>query len=386
MTQQELKHLLIRYSKGECTIEEKERLEEMILQNPIYGDWEWNSEEERILMGISIKQSIDNKRFAKKRSQGARIWYAGVAASVILLLSSGMLLFLQNPGNVVDKEEDKPLTIVETVLPADGITLTLDDGSVIRLDEQANGIISQGTGVAIKKTSDAQLVYEGTRSSKNLSGQTEKEILNTIRIPNGKQFRLTLPDGTRVWLNTASTFTYPVVFGAKERKVTLEGEAYFEVAEDKERPFFVSAHDTKIAVTGTHFNVSAYSTDRSVITTLLEGGVNIMKNASVAKITPGYQGITREGNDEITQYKANIENTMAWYNGYFVFDGKDIVSIMRNVARWYDIEVTIEGNVPSKKFGGTFPVTAELDELLADLGTLTHIRFEKNGKEVRVMQ
>ncbi|MBL7736384.1 MAG: FecR family protein [Chitinophagaceae bacterium] len=386
MNQQELKHLLIRYSKGECSIAEKEMLEDMIQQNPMYAGWEWNSEEEKILMGISIKQAIDSNRLVRKRIPAARIWYAGIAASVILLLGVGVFLFFQKPDGPVDKEDSKPFTIVETVQPSDGITLTLADGSVIRLDEQANGIISEGTGVAIKKTSEAQLVYEGAAPAKHAGNQEGKETLNTIRIPNGKQFRLTLPDGTRVWLNTATTFTYPVVFNAKERRVTLEGEAYFEVAKDKDRPFFVSAHDTKIAVTGTHFNVSAYSTDRSVTTTLLEGGVNIMKNASLSKIEPGYQGITREGNDEITQHKANIENTMAWYNGYFVFDGKDIVSIMRNVARWYDIEVIIDGNVPSKKFGGTFPITAELDELLADLGTLTNIRFEKNGKEVRVMQ
>jgi len=380
MEKDKLRELLLRYAKGDCTKAERKVLEDMILRRPLASDWEWGNKEEKVLMGEVIKQRVDKARFSKKWLPSNKHWQIGIAASLLLLV--GVALFFQQESGI--KSTNK-LIINETVQSAEGITLTLADGTVVELDGHAQGFISNGKGVAIKKVGENQVVYESPSSSAMGNDETKTVAMNTIRIPNGKQFQLTLPDGTEVWLNTASTLTYPVVFGKNEREVILEGEAYFEVAKDKSRPFSVWAHDTRIAVTGTHFNVSAYSTDKSVMTTLLEGGVNIMKNNSSYKLNPGYQAITYYEHDEITHHRANVDNVLAWRNGYFVFDGQDIVSIMRSVARWYDIQVVFDEDIPHTKFGGTFPISAELDELLADLGTLGNIHFVRKGKEVKIM-
>src|SRR5690606_39008643 len=238
--------------------------------------------------------------------------------------------------------------------------------------------------VRIRKLASGELVYDMVDVVSRATGQKTLPQ-NTLHVPNGKQLQLTLPDGTRVWMNTASSLTYPVVFAGEERKVKLSGEAYFEVATDLAKPFKVIANDTEITVTGTHFSVSAYASDQSVKATLMEGGIDIDYGGEKMSLTPGYQAITRDGGN-IEKRKGNLEQALAWKNGYFVFDDMDIVSVMRCVARWYDIRVEVADPIPSKRFGGTFPVAAELDELLTDLEMIGDIEFERKGKEVRIMR
>src|SRR5690606_38132370 len=208
--------------------------------------------------------------------------------------------------------------------------------------------------------------------------------LNTIHVPNGQQFQLTLPDGSIIWVNTASKLTYPVDFIGDERMVTLEGEAYFEIAKDKKKPFKVLANGTEILVTGTHFNVSAYPSDARVTTTLVEGGVTVRKNKDQVVLKPGYEALVPDSGSMIER-KGNLEQVLAWKNGYFIFDNMDILSVMRSVARWYNVEIEVSSIHTNKRFGGSFPITASIDELLKDLETVGKIRFERKGSEVNVM-
>lgn len=373
--------LLRKYSNGTATPKERKQLENTILRNPIMGDWGWKSEEEKVLTGLRIKQGIDGLRSIGKKKVIRKYWSIGIAASIILMLS--VICFW--PSRYENEIKKERLVINESRADnTEDITLTLSDGSLLNLEELKSGIIRETDGLSVIKKGDGQMVYETLQKEKH---QADKEIkYNVIHVPNGKQFQIKLSDGTRIWLNTASTLTYPVNFGTHERRISLEGEAYFEVAHDRSRPFRITAHHTEISVTGTHFNVSAYASDKAVTTTLLEGGVDINKDGKRLSLGPGYKAITHADQKVITKQKANIEQALAWKNGYFVFDGMDIVAVMRSVARWYDIQVVVEGSMSTKQFGGTFPLNATLDELLADLGMLGNLTFERKGKEVVIMR
>lgn len=377
MQPEKLRELLRKYAAGQCTVQEQKWLEDKMLRKPITGAWDWSSEDEKIQTGIRIKKNIDRQRLAKRDKINWSLWIKGLAASFLLLVG---YLWIEQYHQKKEEKVDR-LVINESVSHAvDGIVLTLADGTKINLDQQEGARIEQ-QGVSIRKAGDGLLVYEpeGDASAAATIAQ------NTISTPNGKQFQLSLPDGTQVWLNTASKLSYPLVFTGGERRVSLEGEAYFEVAPNPAKPFKITALETEIEVTGTHFNVSAYSSDRKVVTTLLEGGVQVHKDKKKLALSPGYQAATYQGKQGIEKRVGNMEQTMAWKNGYFIFDNMDIVSIMKNVARWYDIQIVVEGKTPFKQFGGTFPMTGSLDELLNDLSTIGQVQFEKNGKEVRII-
>lgn len=377
MKQEVFRELLRRYAVGDCTEKERKFLEDLVLRNPIVGNWEWNSEEEKVLMGIRIKRAIDERRFASGAKPARRLsWYWPVAAS--LLIAVGSWWFFR-AASVSPAE--KPLRITETsAFSSGGVRLTLADGTVVSLDSLEKGVVDVANGLEIVKLDAGKLVYEDPESGEIERGNGMPPT-NTIHIPNGKQFQLTLPDGTDVWINTATTLTYPVAFIGSRREVELDGEAYFEVAKDEARPFEVVANGTSIMVTGTRFNVSAYASDKKVTTTLVEGGVTVRAAGKRAELSPGDQVIVGRGGD-IEKRREGVEQALAWKNGYFVFDDMDIESVMRSVARWYDIRVTIEANVSAKRFGGSFPITAGIDELLADLATVGNIKFERQGKEV----
>jgi len=379
MEQEEFRKLLRRYTEGNCRPEEVRLLEDMILRNPVAGTWDWDSEEEKVLMGIRIKRAIDDRRFKKERGQRQRWWIGGVAASLLIALSTWLLL-----QRATEETHDSIRISESSPFPEEGVRLALGDGHVIRLDSVENGFVQREGGVAIRKSDDGKLVYACNDRKKRNSSNT-RIPLNTIHVPNGQQFQLTLPDGSIIWVNTASKLTYPVDFIGDERMVTLEGEAYFEIAKDKKKPFKVLANGTEILVTGTHFNVSAYPSDARVTTTLVEGGVTVRKNKDQVVLKPGYEALVPDSGSMIER-KGNLEQVLAWKNGYFIFDNMDILSVMRSVARWYNVRIEIKGDYSKKRFGGSFPITATLDELLKDLETVGKIKFEKNGKEVRVMQ
>ena len=378
MQREEFRKLLRRYADGTCTKAEKRFLEDMVLRDPVVDNWSWNTDEEKVLMGIRIRQAIDKRRFAGRRSRSNRLWYGGIAAS--LLAAFGLTWFFSTKNNDIGE----PLVITETAsYPSDGIRLTLADGSVVGLDSLQHGLVSHTGHVDIRKLDGGELVYEKSSDSRS-DAAPELPAQNTLHVPNGKQFKLVLPDGTTVWMNTATTLTYPVAFTGSERKVILNGQAYFEVMPDRSKPFKVMTDSQEITVTGTHFAVSAYASDEQVRTTLLEGSVDVRHQGKTLSLTPGFEAISSADGNLVKQ-KSNLEQAMAWKNGYFLFDDMDVVSVMRSVARWYDVRVVIEANPPKKRFGGSFPITAGIDELLADLELVSKIKFERNGKEVRMI-
>lgn len=378
MQREEFRKLLHRYADGTCSKAEKRFLEEMVLRDPVIDNWSWENEEERVLMGIRIRQAIDKRRHVGKPSRYKRLWYGGVAASLLAVF--GVMWSL---GGKKDAQE-KLFVISETAsYPSDGIRLTLADGSVVGVDSLERGLVRHTGHVDIRKLDGGELVYK--KSSNAASGSTsETPAQNTLHVPNGKQFKVVLPDGTKVWMNTATTLTYPVAFTGRERKVVLNGEAYFEVMTDRSRPFKVMTQGREITVTGTHFTVSAYASDNEVRTALLEGGVDVYHLGKTLSLTPGFEAISST-DGKLVKKQSNLEQAMAWKNGYFLFDDMDVISVMRSVARWYDVRIVIDANLPKKRFGGSFPITAGIDELLADLELVGKVKFERNGKEVRMI-
>ncbi len=380
MEQEAFRRLLSRYIDNDCTQQERKILEDLVLRNPIVRDWDWNSEEEKILMGIRIKRAVDERRVGKSNPRNQLWWLISIAAS--FLVAFGAYWFITNR---ITDTKDASMRISETSeFPNDGVRLALADGRIIRLDSIENGFVQKSDGVEIKKSDDGKLEYACQDKNKREAADGAAPM-NTIHVPNGKQIQLTLPDGSVIWINTASKLTYPIDFKGDERLVKLEGEAYFDIAKDKSKPFKVIANGTEIVVTGTHFNVSAYPSDATVTTTLMEGGVVVRKNAEQLTLKPGYEAVVPDSGT-IVKRKGNLEQVLAWKNGYFIFDNMDILSVMRSVARWYNVQVEVSSDHANKRFGGSFPITATIDELLKDLETVGKIKFERKGKEVWVMQ
>jgi transmembrane sensor len=214
-----------------------------------------------------------------------------------------------------------------------------------------------------------------------------KTVYNTIETPKGGQYRIDLPDGTMVWLNAGSSLRYPNRFAGQERKVALTGEAYFEVAKNKQMPFRVVSGKQVVEVLGTHFNINAYTDEASVKTTLLEGSVNVLLQETHQSelLNPGQQAVVKYNGSSIVVQPVKVEEAVAWKNGYFMFVDADLESIMRQLARWYDVEVAYEGNLGSLKFGGMVSRSKSIAQTLRILELTGNVRFKVAGRRVTVM-
>lgn len=289
-----------------------------------------------------------------------RAWFYYVAASLLVIVGFYFVL-----GSNKDKSSVRTLVQVNDVPPGSSkALLTLADGSEISLSKNREGLLaSQGT-VKITKRTDGLVEYSSTDNS-----QINK--FNTLTTPNGGTYSLELPDGTMVWLNAASSIKYPVSFGKKERRVEVSGEVYFEVAKDKTRPFYVKTGSAEIQVLGTHFNVMTYPDKFRSELTLLEGSVRFIKGKQQEMLSPGEQFQFVENADAIKRVQANIEEVMAWRNNLFVFNNTGIAEIMKDVARWYNVKIQYEGEIPDVSFTGIIPRNTNVSKVLNAL-TLTN--------------
>lgn len=305
-------------------------------------------------------------------------WWA--AAAVLIALSIGTVLFkfkfqqTNEKNNLYSGKENsiKPGTTTAT--------LTLADGTTITLDKAKNGVLATSAGAVIRKLKNGLLAYDYDGSEK-----TDPNLLNTIRIPRGGQYTVHLPDGTIVWLNSESSLSYPVTFSASRREVILKGEAYFEVAKDRKKPFIVHAGRADINVLGTQFNVSAYTGDNVVKTTLLEGSVRLTNESASAILIPGEQGIAIGTNNSISKRHVNVNRVIAWKNGYFIFKDDSIRDIMKQIGRWYDVDIEYRGDVTDKTFGGIYSKNKDIEELLKGLELTGIVNFKIDGRRVIVM-
>ena len=304
-----------------------------------------------------------------------QVWMA-IAASFLLI--SAVLYFQRSnipSSNSVSKNKTREVDIPPGSNKA---RLTLANGEVITLNGAKNGtLVKQKDGI-VNKTRDGEVVYQ-SNNPKDISNIVE---FNTITTPRGGQYVVILPDGSKVWLNAASSLKFPVAFTHAERHVELTGEGYFEVQKDKTKPFKLSVNGATVEVLGTHFNVMAYNDEAKIRTTLIEGSVKISKGDKSGLLKPGQQAdIDKQSNIMIND--ADTEQALAWKNGYFKFSRDNIQAIMRQLSRWYDIEVVYEGKIPDGEFVGKIRRNANVSEVLRVL-ELNNIHFKIANKKIMI--
>jgi ferric-dicitrate binding protein FerR (iron transport regulator) len=303
------------------------------------------------------------------------------AAAILMLVATGAYVWFNQ------KEPKQVAVTTDTQKPGSNdvapgkykARLTLADGSTVILDSAATGkLAEQGNMKVVNK--DGGLVYEQS------THKIKEALYNTLTTSKGEIYSLLLADGSRVWLNSASSIRYPVAFTGQERKVEITGEAYFEIAHlHNNMPFKVIVHGMEVKVLGTHFNINAYADETKIRTTLLEGSVAVTPagSAKAVILKVGQQaGVTGQTVDVIRD--ADTEQAVAWKNGYFQFNEADLKTVMREIERWYDVQVVYEGKIPEKHFGGKIPRDANASQVLETLeDSKVHFRIE--GKKIIVM-
>jgi transmembrane sensor len=311
--------------------------------------------------------------------------YLWLKVAAVLLLSFLVGLFFIN--NKKPKLQPAIAKIKQKVILPGGnkAYLTMADGSRIILNDAKNGDLVTKPGLKVSKTSNGMLVYHFNKTTDNTSLNAKPEY-NTITTPRGGQYQVILNDGTKVWLNAASSLKFPQAFTGKQREVELTGEAYFEVAKNKAKPFMVQANGTQVQVLGTHFNVNAYGDNDGVTTTLLEGLVRMASGRSTVMLTPGQQGTVGKNGTPILVSNADMEETMAWKNGLFVFHDASILNIMKQVSRWYDVDVEYLDDVQNNEFGGAISKYKSITELLNIMQLTRSIHYKIEGRRVIIMK
>lgn len=313
-----------------------------------------------------------------------------IAAAVILLVGAGVLLLWKPAG----KKTDTPAIVnvfKNDVAPGGNrAVLTLGDGSAIVLDSAAKGKLASQGNITIAKTDAGRLSYQAT-------GNAAPAVLtNTLSTPAGGQYQVTLADGTKVWLNAVSKLVFPTEFRGADRTVELTGEAYFEVAKDRLRPFMVKVNGVQVQVLGTSFNVNAYTDESTINTTLLDGAVRLIKGEMAVALKPGQQGVTAMetggasagrtsiASGGLTVRNADIDAVMAWKNGLFSWDAADVHTVMRQLSRWYGVEVSYEGTPTRALFGGEIGRDLTLSQVLTGLSQ-SKVHFRLEGKKLTVL-
>jgi len=333
----------------------------------------------------SIDPQAAYVRWQQQQEQPRQIyryrWLA--AASLFLLLGAGTLYFLLRQSSTPPVGK----TYVNDIPPGhSGALLTLADGKVISLDSIRNGVVALQGGTTAK-VSNGVLSYEG---------HTDQLIFNTISTPKGRQFQVTLPDGTQVWLNSASSIRYPASFLDNTREVAVTGEAYFEVAKDPGRPFKVNVDGRQeVRVLGTGFNINAYSNESSINTTLLEGAVRVVPLSGEIErfatvLRPGQQARLSTGKMTGKETgirivdNADLEKVMAWKNGQFNFKGASLDEVLRQLERWYNIEIIYESGIPDLQISGEMSRGVSLDVLLNVLNRMG-LNYRREGRKLIVL-
>jgi transmembrane sensor len=320
-------------------------------------------------------------------------WFQGVAAAVIIIAISFSAYYIFSHrgagAGIVTNSKTQPA--VQDVAPpaSTNAVLTLDNGTKIVLDSAQNGALAVQGNVKVVKLADGQISYTGTAGSNEVT-------YNTLAVPRGSQVvSLTLADGSRVWMNAESSLRYPTAFVGDERKVEITGEAYFEVTphplplstngEGGKMPFIVKNGETEVEVLGTHFNVNAYDDESSTRVTLLEGSVKVKKGNESVTIKPNDQAeINKQGKISLIK-NVDVEEVIAWKNGLFVFNNTELGSIMRQIGRWYDVDVQYSGAPAIEKhYSGYVPRLVNLSKVLHMLESAGGVEFTIDGKKITV--
>ncbi|NML38195.1 FecR family protein [Chitinophaga sp. G-6-1-13] len=400
MEQEQISALLEKFAGGNTlTEQEQQALSQYLSSLPDEQYRALMDGYEQVVLQAPVAPEPDRQLLAQVRERIAaletepqpvvRWWrYAAAAAVLVGVLSAGWY-FLDQRNKAADTAIEADQLARHDIAPGGNkAVLTLANGHTIVLDDAENGTIGQQGAVKVIKLNNGQLAYAGEDAA-----AAGKILYNTIVTPRGGQYQVVLPDGSKVWLNAASSLRFPVTFRNDSREVELNGEAYFEIASitapskgggTHKRPFRVKTGDMAVDVLGTHFNIAGYSDEQTIKTTLTEGSVKLVKGNANTVIRPGDQGILSNNAQAFTVVPANVEEVLAWKNGYFFFDKADIQTVMRQVARWYDVEVAYEGTPTAREFVGTISRQEKLSKVLRLL-ELSHVHFRVEGRKIIVV-
>ncbi|WP_316798353.1 FecR family protein [Pedobacter frigidisoli] len=364
------KKLLEKYRSGNCTPQEQAMVEEWYLRLPFA-----RKAPDHGIIEASKEEVYQRLKLTPKPGFIIRLKHIAVAASILICITAGLIYFvgINNTLTPVAK------TQLKDVLPGrNKAILTLANGRVVDLDQAKNGEIASQHGIIIRKSHNGQLEYEIQEDASGLAGS------NTISTPRGGQYQVSLPDGTKIWLNAATSLKYPSAFASNERVVELNGEAYFEVAKDQKRPFRVKTAQQTVEVLGTHFNINAYRDEPSTKTTLLEGSVKVNHTGTEVRLNPGDQARLTLANNALTTIRdVDVEQETAWKNDVFSFNDDDLKTVMRQISRWYDIDVVYQGKISNDRYFGEIPRNNNLSEVFKIL-ELNHVHIDISGKTLTV--
>jgi hypothetical protein len=389
MTREEFLSLYKKYLTGQCSPEEKELLYSWQDEIKLLDDtWEPGlGDRLEIYNRIyhHLQESTGSGVIIKKKPWFNRGWLKAAAVIIVVLGFGSLSLYRWHLSSIHQSKQNYTKINYPDVPPGSNKAyLVLSDGSCIILTDKNAGQLAVQSGIEINKTKEGTLVYRSIRIKDESQGHSIG--FNTITIPRGGQYQIVLADGSRVWLNASSSLRFPVAFQGNQRKVELTGEGYFEVAKNKQMPFLVQANGTVVKVLGTHFNISAYPDEPAVTTTLIEGSVRMSKGTASALLVPGQQAIAKQNGTNIRLKTADIEEAIAWKNGYFIFHDENIHTVMRKVARWYDVDVEYQDNVSDKEFGGTVSRYKNISGLLNIMSLTGAIHYKIKGRRVVIMK
>ena len=423
------KALLERYLEGDASQEEMIIMEQWYQKLVDAGEWNW-AEGEREQMEAAMEARLFGRisqgpvegvmpgdrgavlGAGAMRATGAvrrmapvrRRMVSWAAAAVLLVGMAGIWLLSvrRAPRGIAPmsqryRNDVGPGRNAAVLTLAGGKTIVLDDSAVRTIGQQGNAVVLNDSGQLVYQASGGQVssaagIGAASAAGSGASSAVAAEIFyNTLTTQKGNQYHLTLPDGTKVWLNASSSITYPTAFAGKERSVTISGEAYFEVAKNQQLPFVVQQAGMTVEVLGTSFDVNGYGDDSAMKTTLVEGKVRVRKAGATGAggvasvLEPGQQAVIgKAGNSISVNHDPDIEAVLAWKNGVFAFKDADIESIMRQAERWYDVQVVYEATI-TKHFVADIPRNVPLSQLLKLLEATDQVHFRIDGKKVIVM-
>lgn len=372
--------LLTRYLDGRCTPQERDLVESVYYNAALKRKFK-DQPVEFNKIGKESWQYIHGKiagQTTPYQSAFRKGWWMAAAS---VLLAVGLSVYFYQAGNPFQSRQS---VYINDVAPGSNKAfLTLANGARISLTDAKNGALAQQSGIQITKTAEGKLVY--TARSSGQGPDNEAAGMNTIETPKGGQYQVVLPDGTKVWLNAASSLKFPASFIGNVRKVILKGEAYFEVVHNKKQPFQVGTSKQTVEVLGTHFNINSYLDDGNTQTTLLEGSVRVNAQTNVV-LKPGQQSVLN-AKSGLQVRQANLETVMAWKNGDFIFKDENLENIMMQITRWYDVDVVYNDLDPkSVVLGGWVSRSKNLSAVLKIIESIANVHFKVEGRRVTVMK
>lgn len=384
MTEEQYLSLCEKYLKGDCTPEEESLIKNYQDKHGLISDkWDetimGNQDRIRSLLRDKLQKSI-----SKRTATVINIykWHLAAAATILLFTIIGVYFVRPTFVKSTSYATNHPRETKAGIQPGSNrAILTLTNGNKIVLDSAENGVLTKEGNAAISKSGSGLLIKGDGGNDNSLNANT----LNTITIPRGGKYDIVLSDGTKVSLNSTSSLTFPTTFTGTERKVTLTGEAYFEVAKNKAMPFKINVENKQVVeVLGTHFNINAYADEGNITTTLLEGSVKIKYKNKYTLIKPGQMAVN-DLSRSLTVKPADVDEVMAWKNGMFIFNNENITSIMKKVSRWYDVDVVFKGDMDNINFTGNYSRSKSLSTLLKNIELIEKVHFVIEGRRVTII-